>query len=291
MINTGASVGELAWTWGSGSNRKATEWRVRLWFNEGRTRAWGWISSPEMIRVADDRWELGATSLVFQVHPDRPELLDDVLDWFVEECGDTSRCTSTRAQNRDAIERLRRHGYVIDRDAPWSQLNCRPLGRLEAPVLPLGFRLTTALEVDPAGAVAVERAAWHPSQFTMESLFSVRATWPYRDDLAVFVEAPDGTLVVSALVWYDEINRTAELEPVGTDPNYRRQGLGRAVSLFGMHQARAAGATEAVVSCRGDDNYPIPRRLYSSIGFEELTRDLVFTKSPGTRQSRPNIGA
>jgi ribosomal protein S18 acetylase RimI-like enzyme len=41
-------------------------------------------------------------------------------------------------------------------------------------------------------------------------------------------------LVASALVWYDETNWTAELEPVGTDPAYRRQGLGRAVSMFGL---------------------------------------------------------
>lgn len=76
----------------------------------------------------------------------------------------------------------------------------------------------------------------------------------------------------------DEINRNAELEPVGTDPGYRRQSLGRAVSLFGMHQARAAGATQAIVSCRADENYPIPQRRYRSVGFDELTRDLVFAK-------------
>lgn len=59
---------------------------------------------------------------------------------------------------------------------------------------------------------------------------------------------------------------------------YRRQGLGRAVSVFGLHQARASGATDAVVSCRGDENYPVPRRLYGSIAFGELTRDVVFAK-------------
>ena len=167
---------------------------------------------------------------------------------------------------------------LVDPGAPWSQLNIRPLREIEPPALPAGFRLRNAGEVDRAAIVALERAAWHPSRFTLESLLNVRSTWPYRDDLAVFVEAPDGTLVASALVWYDEINRTAELEPVGTDPGYRQLGLGRAVSVFGLHQARAVGATDGVVSCRGDENYPVPRRLYGSIGFRELTRDLVFAK-------------
>jgi GNAT superfamily N-acetyltransferase len=279
-INTGASVGELAWSWDAGSVLHATEWRHRLWFDGDRTAAWGWISAAEMIRVADDRWALSATSLVWQVHPDHPELLDEVLEWFDDEAGGANRCTTARAADRGAIERLGRHGYLLDPGAPWSQLNRRPLRELEAPVLPAGFWLRTAAEVAPAAAVAVERAAWHPSQFTLESLLNVRSTWPYRDDLAVFVEAPDGTLVASALVWYDEINRTAELEPVGTDPGYRRLGLGRAVSVFGSHQARAIGATDAIVSCRGDENYPVPRRLYGSIGFGELTRDVVFAKEP-----------
>jgi ribosomal protein S18 acetylase RimI-like enzyme len=278
MMNTGASVGELAWSWGAGRRLHATEWRHRLWFDGDLIAAWGWFSAPEMIRVADDRWELSPTSLVWQVHPDHPELLDDVLEWFDHEAGGAHRCVTARAADRGAIERLGRHGYLHDPGAPWSQLNRRPLRELEAPVLPAGFRLRTGVEVDPAAAVAVERAAWHPSQFTLESLLDVRSTWPYHDDLAVFVQAPAGMLVASALEWYDEINRTAELEPVGTDPGYRRLGLGRAVSVFGLHQARASGATDAVVSCRGDENYPVPRRLYGSIGFGELTRDLVFAK-------------
>ncbi|MGA5560099.1 GNAT family N-acetyltransferase [Streptomyces platensis] len=43
-------------------------------------------------------------------------------------------------------------------------------------------------------------------------------------------------------MWLDEANRTAEFEPVGTHPDYRRLGLGRALLLHGMHLARDAGA-------------------------------------------------
>jgi len=277
-VNTDASLGELAWTWGSGQNRRAAEWRHRLWLDGGRTVAWGWVTLPEMIRIAEGRDELGDTRLVWQVHPDHRELLDEVLQWFDAVAGGARRCTSTRVANEDAVERLGRHGYRRDQSAPWSQLNHRPLGELEEPVLPPGFRLRTAADVDPVDIVAVHQAAWHPSAFSLDSLRGVRSSWPYRDDLAVFAASPDGSLAAYAFVWYDEINRTAQLEPVGTRPDYRRRGLARAVSLFGMQQARAVGATRAVVSCRGDDDYPIPRRLYRSIGFDELTRDLVFAK-------------
>lgn len=286
-VNTDAGLGQLAWTWGSGHHRRADEWRHRLWLDGGRTAAWGWMTLPEMIRIADDRYELGDTRLAWQVHPHHPELLDELLEWFDEVAGGARRCTSARVAEGDAIERLGRHGYRRDRRAPWSQLNHRPLRELEEPVLPQGFRLRTAADVDPADIVAVHRAAWHPSSFSLDGLQDVRSSWLYRDDLAVFVEAPDGPLAAYAFVWYDEVNRTAELEPVGTHPDYRRRGLGRAVSLFGMQQARAVGATRAVVSCRGDDDYPIPRRLYRSIGFDELTRDVAFAKEPTPSRGAP----
>lgn len=68
----------------------------------------------------------------------------------------------------------------------------------------------------------------------------------------MFVEAPNGESFTSALVWLDKRNRTAELEPVGTDPRYRGQSLERAVCRFGLRQAHVTGATEGVVSYWGD---------------------------------------
>jgi GNAT superfamily N-acetyltransferase len=222
---------------------------------------------------------MGSTNLLWQTHPERPHLFGEVIEWF-EASGEpgVTRHVATRAANSDATRRLGDSGYVHDPGAPWFHLLSRTLDDLDAPQLPPGLVLKTAIGVEPDRAVQAHRAAWAPSEFSVESLNGVRHTWPYRDDLSVFVEAPNGELVASALVWLDEINRTAELEPVGTDSRYRGQGLGRAVSLFGLRQAHLAGAKEGIVSCRGDENYPIPQRLYRSVGFHDLTQDLVFAK-------------
>jgi hypothetical protein len=90
--------------------------------------------------------------------------------------------------------------------------------------------------------------------------------------------APDGSLACSVLAWYDE--GAGELEPVGTHPSRRRLGLAAATSLFALRKLSGLGATTAAVQCRGDDAYPVPKRLYESIGFAELTRDWVFRNSP-----------
>jgi len=97
------------------------------------------------------------------------------------------------------------------------------------------------------------------------------------------VEAPDGTMASSTIMWLDEANKTAEFEPVGTHPDYRRLGLGRAMLLHGMHLARAAGATHVTVACLGAPGHPKARGLFYSVGFRELARDapLIKTKTAG----------
>jgi ribosomal protein S18 acetylase RimI-like enzyme len=82
----------------------------------------------------------------------------------------------------------------------------------------------------------------------------------------------------STIMWLDEANKTAEFEPVGTHPYYRRQGLARAMLLHGMHRARAAGATHMTVACLGAPGHPRARGLYYSVGFRELSRDAPLIK-------------
>ena len=83
-------------------------------------------------------------------------------------------------------------------------------------MLPNGFRFVSAEDVSVADAVKAHRDAWYPSSFTETAFERVRRTWPYRADLHVLVEAPDGRLAATAIIWLDDSTRTAEFEPVGT---------------------------------------------------------------------------
>jgi ribosomal protein S18 acetylase RimI-like enzyme len=183
-----------------------------------------------------------------------------------------------------ALKRWAAHGYETDpsslgHDGDWTQLNERDLTDVEQPVLPDGFRFCTADEAGPEAAVRAHVDAWSRSAYTAESYEGVRQTATYRGDLHVLVEAPDGTMASSTIMWFDEANKTVEFEPVGTHSDYRRLGLGRAMLLHGMHLARAAGATHATVVCAGAPAHPEARGLYYGVGFRELSRDVPLIKT------------
>jgi ribosomal protein S18 acetylase RimI-like enzyme len=85
-------------------------------------------------------------------------------------------------------------------------------------------------------------------------------------------------MAASTIMWLDEANKTAQFEPVGTHPGYRRLRLGTAMLLHGMHLARAAGATHMTVACLGAPGHPQARGLYYGVGFRKFTRDAPLIK-------------
>ncbi len=284
LINGDASVGELAWVWAKDFDALGSFWRHRLWFVEKRLAAWGWAYLPHRVARSDGQVrEVKSASLIWQTHPDRSELLAEILDWYDGVAGGVDRSMTVQSGDVKAQAIVAAHGYAFDAETgsdsgSWHQFNARALTDLPDPVLPGGFRFLSAADVSVADAVKAHRDAWHPSSFTETALERVRRTWPYRADLHVLIAAPDGTLAATAIIWLDEATRTAEFEPVGTHRDFGRQGLGTALQLHGMHLARAAGATRMFVACVGAAERPAARNLYYGVGFRPFTRDLPQIK-------------
>ncbi len=287
LLIGGATVGELAWVFGKDRAAIGDTWRHRLWRRadgSGRLDAWAWVHLPYTVTRSDgSTYTSNSANLTWQVHPDRPELLDEILDWYAEQAAGLDRAVTPQDQDTHMLARLPAHGYEPDTemggdDGDWVQWNHRPLADFSEPTLPAGFRFRTAAEVGQAAAARAHVDAWHPSTFTETGMAGVQATWPYRDDLHVLVEAPDGTLVATAIVWFDPESRTAEFEPVGTHRSYRRQGLATALSWHGMHVARDAGAETMLVACRGAPAHAAARELYYGVGFQPLARDVPYIK-------------
>jgi GNAT superfamily N-acetyltransferase len=188
----------------------------------------------------------------------------------------------------DVHAELEQRGFVPDREAPFFQHCVRSLrGELPEVALAAGFEVHDVSQVGPVRRAAAHRRCWSvlpfterdalvTSSMTSERYERVMATWPYRAELDLVVVDPLGDAVAGAIGWIDEVNASGELEPVGVDPAFRRLGLGRAVSIAALDALRRAGAERAVVYPRGDAAYPVPMRLYSSIGFAPVSRTVTY---------------
>ena len=80
------------------------------------------------------------------------------------------------------------------------------------------------------------------------------------------------------LCWYDDENRVGEFEPVGTHPDYRRQGLGAAVCLYALRRLQEEGTGQAVVYAGGGEEDEGARALYEGVGFRPHTRAVQVRK-------------
>ena len=89
----------------------------------------------------------------------------------------------------------------------------------------------------------------------------------FRKDLTMVAVEPGGNYVSYSGMWVVHANRVAYVEPVATDPDYRRMGMGRAVVLECVRRAFEDGAEVAWV---GAD-----LEFYKAIGFKTM-----FTVNP-----------
>jgi GNAT superfamily N-acetyltransferase len=265
-------IGDLAW------QRYPREARAdcptRLWFSGGDAVAWA---------TFEDGFKAFA-------HPEQAQLYDEALDWAESVSAEP---VQTAAYERETalVAALTRRGYAELVDAPFGLHTFRTLDDIPAPELPKGFAVVSMVEIgDVERKVAGHRASWSRfaiydpadpplvSGMTVARYRDLMRTWPYRPDLDFGVEAPDGRIVASCTTWLDEVNRVGLFEPVGVDPEFRRRGLSRAMGFAALRALKAAGATLATVKPRGDDDYPVPRHAYGTMGFVAEGRQRVYAQ-------------
>ena len=255
-------VGDLAW----GLHREP--WQRRLWLDGDRCVAWAVLHRP--------------ATLGYDVHREQrgDRLHCDVLEWFEAEAEGDSLTTYAMEGDDEWLKVLAACGYERPEPYSWYAYHVQDLdGELPAPTVPGGFTLRTVDgEDDFRKRVEIHRAVWEPSRVTEDVHRRVTQAWPYRAELDCVLEAPDGTFAAYVLCWYDDANRVGELEPVGTHPDYRRQGLGAAVCRYALQRLQQEGAAQAVVYAGGRDEDEGARRLYESIGFRRHTRAIELRK-------------
>ena len=241
-----------------------------------------WEEAGEIVGVAHYEWRLGEA--FFQFHPKYQHLRREMLLYAEQNLFGYSQ--------QDGRKYL--HAYINDDDAQFVSLvkergyekdveEARPMAIFEIPEpfpainLPEGYRLTSlAEECDWA---KVNRVLWRgfdhegeppDSAEELESRRKMFESPNGRHDLKIAVRAPGENFAAFCGMFYQPDGKFAYVEPVATDPDHRRKGLGKAAVLEGIRRCAALGATVAYV---GSD---LP--IYLAIGFRVIYTSECWVK-------------
>lgn len=152
--------------------------------------------------------------------------------------------------------------------------------------LPEGFRILSLKE--HYDAAQYRRVLWKgfnhelngegPFAFT-EAMHQSADREMLRDnvdlDLKIAVIAPDGNYASYCGLWYEPACGFAVIEPLATDPAYRRLGLGKAAVLEGIRRVEKLGASYVTVGSN--------QQFYYSIGLRPYATYSVWIRRPAAK--------
>lgn len=241
-----------------------------------------WEVGAEMVAFAHYEWQMGEG--FFEFHSDYRHLRQELLDYaelyltgISSKDGRKYLCAYVNDYDLPMLDLVQDRGYQKDEEGT------RPIYRFEIPdlypsiSLPAGFQKTSL--ADECDWSKVHRVMWRGFNHTgeppggEEELISRRKmfdTPKARRDLKIAVRAPNGDFAAFCGMFYEENNQFAYVEPVATDPDYRRLGLGKAAVREGIRRCVELGAKEAFV---GSDQL-----FYQAIGFRKVFNSECWVK-------------
>lgn len=251
-------------------------------FNARETHRIGlWELQGSLIAVAN--YELDYGEVFFQTHPNFCALKSEMLlyaeDSLRRADGDTHATLVAWINDWDTDFETQAAGlgYVKHDEHPeFHDVYMFPQDlELHVPELPSGYQLQSFAEANDIRKY--HRVMWRgfdngpePSRdFTFRR--RMQSAPNFEPALNIVAVAPDGNYAAYSGIWFDHVNRVAYVEPVATDPDHRRRGLGKAVVLECIRRVKARGCGPIYV----ESGLP----FYRDIGFRR-----VFGRYPWKRE-------
>jgi ribosomal protein S18 acetylase RimI-like enzyme len=217
----------------------------------------------------------GKTNYFIHIRSGLPSLLDEAIQW-IEEHSASKKQDPAEELNINIIslendpEReaaLRRQGFELG--PVYGILRIRDL---DAPIPdsipPKGFKIRAVQSREDLEKIAANvRTVFGHRDFTADTLEGIAKGSFYIPELDLVVEAPDGAIASFCTFRIDPVSRATELEPMGTHPDYRRRGLGKALIFEGMRLLKKYDPLNLYIDGAADN--PGANQLYEATGFEK----------------------
>jgi len=223
--------GDIGWFQRSGA--VATAAALRTWSRNGEIVAVGLLDEPDVLRM----------TIAPDLHRD-----EELGDHLAADVSDPERGVLPSGKvNIEAPRTALLHDLLAAQgwptDEPWT-----PLRRdLTEPVEDPGVRIEIAGHELAAVRVAVHRAAFDNSTFTVEKWETMAAGPAYSDARCLVAFDDDGSAVAGVTVWSSGAGKPGLIEPLGAHRDHRGHGYGRAMSLAAAKALQEMGASSVIV--------------------------------------------
>jgi len=232
-----------------------------------------WEENEEIVAVAHYESRLGEA--FFQTHPGFAALKPEMLEYAERSFKGTTKEGKPYLHVfvnsfDDALKSL-----VISKGYVRVKTEDRPLAMMRIPdpfpkiTVPDGFVVKSL--ADENDLCKINRVLWrgfnHPGEppeddEDIENRRKMQSGPNFRKDLTIVIEAPSGNFVAFAGLWNVPQNNYCYVEPVATDPDFRKMGLGKAAVLEGIRRCGEDGTKVAYV---GSD-----QMFYQKLGLRKI---------------------
>ncbi len=238
-----------------------------------------WENGDKIVGVVNFEHKLGPT--YFQVHPDYSYLKPEMLAYAKNNLGGTkedgSKFIGAYINDFDPEFEVMAQDQGFRKSSEHSE--CMSEFVIPDPFpnisVPNGFRIISLDDRDDLYETnrLIHRGFDHPGEppkTGLEERQLMQSAPNFDKRLNIIVEANNGDYCAYGGIWYEPELHIAYVEPVCTDPDYRRRGLGTAAVLESIRRCGELGASVAFVGSE------LP--FYLSMGFKKLYNISLWVK-------------
>ncbi len=207
--------------------------------------------------------ENGKEYFELQIHPEFRFIEEEMLQWVIDNWSKEKKqiVTNIYAHNTSRIKLLEKYKFecqgVVGFDYRYHTENYTKNIDLEN-----NFHIESFSEsYDYKNRIETERLTFGRDSLNRE-WFETKAIAPgYSSDWDLAVVSSTGQVVAFCLAWLDRENRIAEIDPVGTHPDYRKRGFAKALLTDCFIRLHHNGITKAQIQGFSE----AAKKLYSSL--------------------------
>lgn len=265
--------GDLVWRFYRSPDISPEE-DIMLWENEsGELIAFAWYSPPDsfdfVVNESAQVEELGKDILnwcqkrYIDLKNEKPDSRPSDLLWTGSVETDTKRISLLKEFDFEEGEKYFSHMVFYSKDEFY-------------PVeIPEGLSIhPVEKQIEIGEKVTAYRETFYPTDFSFESYLQLRESKDYIKDLDLVIVNKEGNIGAFGTAWYDTINQSGEIEPIGIRPGFKEVGLEKILISHLLHKLLKLGCKWIIAYPGSEDKELI--EAYSELGFKTVAKNRDF---------------